>query len=370
MNPPALTDITSNMTTALYEASPPSISSIWRLHFVDHREASPHDLFALLRFIDQYLEIGVITVLRTWNDDLPIYWHYIDAIKQLGSLDGYNSESPERLHIDFAKEAYRASNRRDFLEQMAIWLQRREAINIRCSFIQWLHGRLPSLLEHPPESLAADAAASAEDEQTPSDAYSSTLHTVGSYRIAKTAPFRRTVSELETLHGATDFLPALTAYLEQVNPKSRVVPSSYDRFNTYKKITVDLVANRFLSSETRTSQIRATCALPRNGRKKATPAHFDTALVVEDLGSYKAKGGIIDQVRVAQIRAIFALPPQFGSHPTPLAYVEWFTPLHRFDPTTGMVIDPGLTAENVLDNAPLLYLNSHFDISLFSHIRL
>ncbi len=253
------------------------VDFIYYSQFQSHTTTSLSVLQASLELFHKHKDIFVELEIREHFNipKLHAIQHYIDAIKQLGSLDGYNSESPERLHIDFAKEAYRASNRRDFLEQMAIWLQRREAINIRCSFIQWLHGRLPSLLEHPPESLAADAAASAEDEQTPSNAYSSTLHTVSSYRIAKTAPFRCTVSELETLHGATNFLLALTVYLEQVNPKSRVVPLSYDRFDTYKKITIDLVANCFLSSETRTSQIRAT------------------TLVVEDLGSYKAKGGII-----------------------------------------------------------------------------
>ena len=59
---------------------------------------------------------------------LHIIQHYIDAFLAHGSADGYNTESPERLHIDLAKEAYRASNKCDFLEQMALWLQRQEAI--------------------------------------------------------------------------------------------------------------------------------------------------------------------------------------------------------------------------------------------------
>ncbi|KAG6849242.1 hypothetical protein C0991_011820 [Blastosporella zonata] len=41
--------------------------------------------------------------------------HYLAAIKSRGSADGYNSESPERLHIDYAKDAYRASNKRDYV---------------------------------------------------------------------------------------------------------------------------------------------------------------------------------------------------------------------------------------------------------------
>jgi hypothetical protein len=55
--------------------------------------------------------------------------HYVASIMALGSADGYNTEFPERLHIDFAKNAYDASNKRDYIEQMAAWLQRQEAIN-------------------------------------------------------------------------------------------------------------------------------------------------------------------------------------------------------------------------------------------------
>jgi hypothetical protein len=61
--------------------------------------------------------------------------HYVDAIYSLGSADGYNTELPERLHIDFAKSAYLATNKRDFLEQMAIWLQRQEAILLRSAYL-------------------------------------------------------------------------------------------------------------------------------------------------------------------------------------------------------------------------------------------
>ena len=60
--------------------------------------------------------------------------HYVDCIHSFGSADGYNTESPERLHIEFAKDAYRASNKRDYVEQMALWLQRHEAIWLRESY--------------------------------------------------------------------------------------------------------------------------------------------------------------------------------------------------------------------------------------------
>jgi hypothetical protein len=54
--------------------------------------------------------------------------HYIQSIKSHGTADGYNTESPERLHIDYAKEAYRASNKREYVRQMTVWLGRQESV--------------------------------------------------------------------------------------------------------------------------------------------------------------------------------------------------------------------------------------------------
>ncbi|KAG1845205.1 hypothetical protein F4604DRAFT_1884337 [Suillus subluteus] len=49
--------------------------------------------------------------------------HYINTIRILGSADGFNTELPERLHIDFAKWAHHASNRCDYVIQMTTWLR-------------------------------------------------------------------------------------------------------------------------------------------------------------------------------------------------------------------------------------------------------
>lgn len=43
-------------------------------------------------------------------------------------------------------------------------------------------------------------------------------------------------------------------------------------------------------------------------------------------------------LRVAQVRILFDLPPQFGVISSPLAYVEWFTPLGVPDDITGMYV--------------------------------
>ena len=64
--------------------------------------------------------------------------HYMTCICALGSADGYNSESPECLHINFVKDAYWASNKWDYMEQMALWLQQHEAVWLRESYLIWI----------------------------------------------------------------------------------------------------------------------------------------------------------------------------------------------------------------------------------------
>ncbi|KAI0683707.1 hypothetical protein BC835DRAFT_1469393 [Cytidiella melzeri] len=49
------------------------------------------------------------------------------SIRLLGTADGYNPQGPERLHINFAKVGYRASNRKQYIQQMTVWLDRQDA---------------------------------------------------------------------------------------------------------------------------------------------------------------------------------------------------------------------------------------------------
>ena len=75
---------------------------------------------------DYFIKIGV-------REDFNIpkfhsLLHYITSIKLFGTTDNYNTELFERLHIDFAKEGWRASNQRDEFPQMIQWLSRHEKI--------------------------------------------------------------------------------------------------------------------------------------------------------------------------------------------------------------------------------------------------
>ncbi|KAJ7909920.1 hypothetical protein B0H13DRAFT_2233000 [Mycena leptocephala] len=255
--------------------------------------------------------------------------HYVDSIRRLGSADGYNTESPERLHIDFAKKAYRASNRRDYTEQMALWLQRQEAMALRTSYLQWLVLQgCPALDDSEDDDDDDDQGAGTSAPAVVVRLPPTNLPTTA-YSIAKSpASENMTVGYLQTTHGAVDIIPALTLFLKVHFKQSPVTPSLYDRFDIFNQITIHLPQNRYLSNQPRSSRIRAVAAIPPKSRHAGSPAVFDTALVIEDPSQYS--------LRPAQVRVIFKLPPQFGTYPHPLAYIEWFTPLNRPDPTSGM----------------------------------
>ena len=63
--------------------------------------------------------------------------HYARSITLFGSTDNYNTEQSEHLHIDFAKKAYQATNRKDEYPQMTAWLERREKIQRHTIYIKW-----------------------------------------------------------------------------------------------------------------------------------------------------------------------------------------------------------------------------------------
>ncbi|KAF8574595.1 hypothetical protein K439DRAFT_1655621 [Ramaria rubella] len=52
--------------------------------------------------------------------------HYVASIKSCGTADGFNTELPEQLHIDFAKIGYQASSRLLFAIGMIVVLPAQE----------------------------------------------------------------------------------------------------------------------------------------------------------------------------------------------------------------------------------------------------
>jgi hypothetical protein len=86
--------------------------------------------------------------------------HYVEYIKLYGTLDNFNTEYTERLHIDLAKDAYAATNHKDEFSQMTLWLERKEKILRHHQYVQWrLNGSpAPEPVNWTPPGLELDRA--------------------------------------------------------------------------------------------------------------------------------------------------------------------------------------------------------------------
>ncbi|KAG8685595.1 hypothetical protein FRC11_010354, partial [Ceratobasidium sp. 423] len=87
---------------------------------------------------DVFKELGAVTMDKGFHGipKLHMISHYIHLIRELGTPDGYNTETSERLHIDFAKMGYRASNKVNATKQMALYIQQLEAIAMHAAYLE------------------------------------------------------------------------------------------------------------------------------------------------------------------------------------------------------------------------------------------
>ncbi|KAG8723018.1 hypothetical protein FRC09_005099 [Ceratobasidium sp. 395] len=67
---------------------------------------------------------------------LHVIRHLDDHVRRKGSADNYSTETMEHLHVD-VKDAYRASNRREWKKQTTRWLTRRERIRDFEAWMDW-----------------------------------------------------------------------------------------------------------------------------------------------------------------------------------------------------------------------------------------
>jgi hypothetical protein len=281
--------------------------------------------------------------------------HYVRTIRQLGSADGYNTEGSERLHIDYAKEAYRASNRRDYVEQMTKWLRRQEAVHQYAAYLSWRRCSSPQpaepspkLDDDRPEPTRTGVASRIELLRPVSPpAVTATISGLGlppTHRVARKARFPHiTAAHIMSEHGTASFLPALAMYLGLASrshtTRHQRPPGLHDRFDVYSQIRISIPAHPAIGTAGNADHIiRAIPSLPTRLRGKMKAATFSTVLARYPGENESTVGTALAGLRAARVRAIFSLPDRFRTpgRPTVVAYVQWYTPFRAPDPIHGL----------------------------------
>ncbi|KAF7298705.1 hypothetical protein MIND_00817900 [Mycena indigotica] len=276
--------------------------------------------------------------------------HYIDSIRLLGSADGYNTENTERLHIDLAKNGYRASNRRDYIQQMTRWLTRQEAVHRFSLYLQWAcPGYSPGQGYRPPPNVDWDDWEQADDADNEEDeAFDETPQQVTYDIAARPAYPNLSASDIQTQFQVRDFLFYVNEFLNQHKLPGGELLRSTRRFGAFKRAALYLPALRAAETESEKPDViqailAADGTMSNKGLKRGSPAKFSTVLVRISDSNWKdgpLSGNYFVSLpltwltwnllglQVAHVKLIFRLPMEIMVHEAPLLYVHWFTPFH------------------------------------------
>ncbi|KAI9429387.1 hypothetical protein H4582DRAFT_2089339 [Lactarius indigo] len=262
---------------------------------------------------DVFVDIGVRE-----NFNLPklhSLLHYGYSITLFGTTDNYNTEQTERLHIDFTKDAYRATNRKDEYPQMTAWVERREKVQAHITYVEWRQRNHITPVGH-----------------------------LQSRRFLKMAqhPTVKAVSfeELAERYGATDFQDCLADFVAQLNhpgASAAVLRArAADTLLLFRTVPVFHRIKFTSSGSSGNSEVVDSVVVrpeQNDARGRTIPSRFDTILV---RGRHEDVMHGNHGNRIAQVRVVFQLPDKvipnlFPSSdttvPSYLAYVEWFSPL-------------------------------------------
>ncbi|KDQ15498.1 hypothetical protein BOTBODRAFT_108756 [Botryobasidium botryosum FD-172 SS1] len=261
--------------------------------------------------------------------------HYLELIMLLGTPDGYNTESPERLHIDMAKKGYRASSKKNFLRQMTAWLVRKEKVHQFSCFLEWLSTVDPAMQAIAGETPLThelgenwdwddedeDVDVDVDEEEASGDDSDEEEEQV--QRLAKRPSMPSTsVDDMEAVLGAHDFMGCLKKYLDHTYGRGKLIPSVHDCFSVYKRVTIDLTPFHKNIGGTKQVLKDVVRASPATKTQNPKPAFFDTALIKM---SEEAQVTGIQGYEVVHVKAIFKLPVHMDATAPPLAYVEHFS---------------------------------------------
>jgi hypothetical protein len=154
--------------------------------------------------------------------------HYPEFILSHGSLDGYNTEWSERLHIDLAKNGYRATNHISYTAQMAAWLARREKVAFFDAYLDWVRNRMPSAF------VARDSERSRKAAALQTTESNSTV-----FQFATRASWPKcSVQTLRDMFGCYELTTAMSQYLDTRDPNGSHIVTDADTYEVFTRVNL------------------------------------------------------------------------------------------------------------------------------------
>ncbi|KAG8774623.1 hypothetical protein FRC12_001887 [Ceratobasidium sp. 428] len=275
--------------------------------------------------------------------------HYVHAIRELGSPDNFNTEATERLHIEYVKAGWRASNHVNELPQMTKYLQRRESWAL-------LRTHLSSIGVLPPEAKPDSLEPIIDDEQgqheelggdlgakdggvfeTVKQAANGSAEVVQKWRddlvwhpkpmvstASDAAHTKRSADYLIRTHGAEHLLEAVQDFLlARTGSRSKRPLSEKDEFLVWPRCKLEHGCLPFVPTDLPVTQSIRAMPAARDAHNRITRyPTFDTALFV---ANPEVQG--LQRYTAGRVRAIFKLPKHLQFlYSKKLVYIERFGP--------------------------------------------
>ncbi|TFK86346.1 hypothetical protein K466DRAFT_576448 [Polyporus arcularius HHB13444] len=306
---------------------------------------------ALVRFHENksvFVDLGIRTHWKL--PKLHSLDHYADSIKLFGTTDNSDTQHTERLHIDFAKNAYRATNRKDEFRQMTVWLERREKILRHDAYIQWRLERIAT--EDAPHAHLSSATPPVLPQPRPlrSLVPSRSLATQTCVVLTKWPSVKGVrLHKIIQSYGASWFRDALARFIvayrdplltgPEIEQQSNTISYRWDKLWVWHKIKFVLSDAQKLGIMECDQDVAHARPARQDKHGRPVPARFDTVYVNDGPGADTG----VEGYRVGRIRLIFRIPQdasqEYFPHTVPpghLAYIEWYTAFTQPDPVHQM----------------------------------
>jgi hypothetical protein len=270
---------------------------LYLAQFPSHTTETLHRLQeSLARFHDNKMVFASLGARKDFNiPKLHSLLHYRASIMLFGTTDNYNTEQTERLHIDFSKDAYRATNHKDEYFQMTMWLERREKVRQRAALI--------------------------ERQQQDDRCRRSVILPIGppqpqhGYLKMAQHPTIKAVSfdDLATKYGAVDFMDALGDFIAAVNNPGVSAATSRaraeDTLIPFRAVPI-FHRIRFVASnnDDKSYTVDAVYVRPEqiDSHARTVPSRFDTVLIYNgqdraesaDRNNLKRESSVLDQTNL------------------------------------------------------------------------